>query len=576
MASFTPTGRRGLSDSSVTDEELLLRNFARDLCTCTESELRNRWKGKYAHALRECKVDFESRAHKHNPIYHIARNVFFDNKIGKPDEKRFLYAPFHRDVLSKEVMDYFTTELKYRKAGLIGIASRDMFKSVFNHGAIPLHFALRMKYLFGRDSRICLVHHKQEQASAALVKLKDQLAHPYMKEIWSGDDDGFCFVGDPDRTGTQHDFNWPCRERGRQQEPSLFAVGLGGRRTGWHFDLVCFDDAVTEEHIESRTIREAAKLKYETSRFMLDPEGFEVYTDTPYHINDLTRKLIDAKVDGEPLYTSFVKGVIDEDTGTLLHPYRWPRDIIEKVRKEEIARRGNDILFMLQRMCSWQSDRLTVGDENWLKYVHVKTLDPKAMRILFIDPAWKDDEKNVGKGDDAAFSIVQFNTHGSTMMRTILDMTGSNEMTFSQGIKEAIRLMRKWRLQNVYIHERGGYTFSTMLRQECRNLPAPLPCHVMDLKMATMAKSDRIGALMHQFEAGRVQINSHLKGTECYWDKFRGQFLDWPQTDGHEDYLDATAFSCDTQIMEEWAPMPMRPSRQIQPPRPQLTRYCGV
>jgi len=550
------------------DEEQLLRNLNRDLCTLTREEILAEWNGTPRDLLAEQGVDLEKLLVDHNPIYFLAQEVWFDNKKGATDEKRFLYAPFHRDILCKAVIEYALQTPAERKAGLVLVFPRDTFKSVFNHGVIPHWFSLRMKRLHKRDARICLSHHKELQASASLVRLRDKASHPFMKDNWPE-----FYHPDPKALGSMTLFNWPCKETGRQQEPSVYAIGLGGTMTGWHFDLMNPDDSVTEDHINSRPIREAAKDKYEATRFMLDAEGCEVYTDTPYHVNDLTRKMVEANVEGVPLYAREIRPALS-DEGILLHPFRLSKEVLEKRRKEEIARRGTDLLYQLQYQCSWKADRTTVADESWFRFIDPLDINPRSWRVLFIDPAWKGD-KNWGSGCDAGFAAIQFERRERNLFRILLDGAASNEMSQSDGIREAIRIGRKWGITTFYAHEPGGYGYTTTLKQESRNDGWTMDALELSGRSAQAAQPTRIGGLMRQLEQGRFFINSALKGGEFFEMKWKPQILDWPQAEP-DDAIDATAHSCSEEVMEKYAPLPSRSSMKSQKEAPTAyrTRYC--
>ena len=196
--------------ASERDKQELLRHLQRDLSTCMKHEMDERW-GETERAAA-CQVMSESLKREvgwaeivpenHNPAFYVAEKCWFDNKAGDP---RWLWPPYHRDLLCDQAMTYLT-QPNPKVCGKLFEGPRDTFKSTFSHGVIPMTVTLRDKHLFGKDARVILRHHKEQMASANLVRLKDKFRfHPWVREVW-GDacpdygDKGF---------GTQTEFDLP-------------------------------------------------------------------------------------------------------------------------------------------------------------------------------------------------------------------------------------------------------------------------------------------------------------------------------------------------------------------------------
>ena len=129
-------------------------------------------------------ASFASLVANHNPIYYLAERTFFSNKAAK-DNPRFLYPPFHRDQLCRIIMEHIL-EPPSLMAALVLLAFRYGYKSTFNHGAVPLWYALRRKHLDDTDALIVLRHHKEQMASANLVRIKNQLRYnEWLNRVWA-------------------------------------------------------------------------------------------------------------------------------------------------------------------------------------------------------------------------------------------------------------------------------------------------------------------------------------------------------------------------------------------------------
>lgn len=549
-----------------TAETELLKAWSRDLATCLAEEIPPRWSAPERSAIDKLDpLGFDGRLRDHSPLWFLASNIFFDNDPG------LLHAPLHRDVVCREFEDYIYRDGAADSAGLLLLIQRDSFKSTFSHGVLPLGFTLRMKHLYGEDARILLCHHKEAQASANLQRLKQKASHPWMKLTWPE----FAIEAGED-LGTKLAFNWPCKEVGRTAESSIMASGMGGRMTGYHFSLRINDDIVTEEHRDSKVMRDEAFDKYTAMRFLRDTrKSWEVNTGTPYHPNDLWSKLIRANVEGKPLYKSRLIAAIGDDD-RLSFPNRHTYDYLEKIRQEEISRSGNDDYFQLQMLCRYRSTRMIAADWNWMKFCKQEDVPASTYRCILVDPAWKGTE-NSGEGDSAAIAVLALERRGALVFRYILDGCISNTMTDAEGKAAIFSLMRRYGVTDVGVEEFGGKSFKQSLRNEAQTRGVWINV-LDDLKSQRTAKGQRITNFLAECQSGRVWL-----AEECdadFKEQFRDQLTDFPQLD-HEDALDCVAYSCDpaisARIVPRWndATIPHWQQEQEET-APRRTRYCGL
>jgi len=506
-------------------------------------------------------VGFEQRLESHNPVFYLAQRCWFDN------DPSLLHEPLHRDRICKALLEAYQDPQSDR-AGDGFFVQRESYKSTFAQGVFPMFILLRGKHIHNRDERILLLHHKEQQASANLQLVKSKLVqHPWLKEVWPE----FCMASEE---GTKLGFDTPCKNPGIYHENSVMAAGLGARMVGYHFDWIICDDIVTDEHINSKQVRDDAFQKYQTVRFMLDTIRGKVFlSGTFYHPNDLWQKLIKS---GNYRLMTIAAGEVQEDGSitNLSFPNRHTEEFLLRRRKEEADSSGNDDLWWLQYMLAVKSRRKVAADLSWLQECTRDEVPWEAMRLITVDPAWKG-TKNQGEGDDAAIAVLALAKIGSIISLYILDGIASNEMTDGEGRSEIFRYMNTYGVINVAPEEIGGQAFRQSLRNEAVSRGTPI--NVIDLKTRNVGKQYRISALFAQAENRRVFLCS-----DCDPDfaaKFRSQFADYPQLD-HEDVLDAVAYAYDPEITENYAPRWNQAAGAARQPRQapvqRRTRYCGI
>ena len=480
---------------------------------------------------------FEGRLTNHNPIYYLATQCWFDN------DPSLLYAPLHRDKFCKSLLEHYLAEVG-EYSGFELQCQRESFKSTFTHGVFASFIAFRGKHVHGRDERTALIHHKEDQASLNLVQLKlKSINHPWIKEVWPG------FHSNTDY-GTKTRFDWPCKVEGITEVPSILAAGLGSRLTGFHFDWMLYSDPVTDEHIDSKLVRDEAFNKYQASRYMLDTlRGKEVIDGTPYHIHDLHAKLIKANVGGKKLYKQLIISACDENYENLSFPTRHTKEFLKRRRREEIASSGNDFLWHLQYRCQAKASGLIATKPEWLKFCKSDVPPKNCWHVLIVDPAWKGGH-NSGKGDWAAGGVWVFEQRGILVLRYLIDGFHSNTMTSLDGEREMFRLMKTHGIVDVAVEEHGGYTFRGRLEEAATQ--RGMFINLIDLKSKQTNKQERIVNFLNHVQAGHVIITDDCPIKSAFIE----QFDEFPQClREHDDILDMAGYSCDPKVIELCGPV---------------------
>ena len=544
--------------------ETVSRELARDLSTRTEEEILEKWSGDELSAVNLILPEGGLRLFisGHNPVFYLAQKVFFDN------EPTWLYPPLHRDKICKALLDNLLCD-PGKTSGLILCVQRESFKTTLTHGAMALFFALRQKHVFGKDTRIALVHHKELQAGKNLVQLKQKAQfHPWLRANWPE----FCPNTD---IGTKTEFDWPNKVPGQTEVPSVVAFGLGAINTGFHFDLIIFSDATTDEHRKSKLVREDAVGRYRDTVTMVDTLAGRVsYDATFWHPQDLTQKLLKTEFDGKPAYTKVIVGAGGLHANKpLTFPARHTDEFLERKRQEIVAEQGNDAYWWLQYQNELRATDVAATDTNWLKFIPRREIPEGLWTCIFTDPCWKGTREQ-GEGDDAVHAVVGFETVGNITRRYLFDLVVSNSLTQHEGIREWVRLVNRYDVQDAAPQRYGGDGFLSALEDTCNSEGISMEFH--KLKNANKNKVDyRIAGLLQVIQGGYFYISEDCRHT----DKFIDQFIDFPQTD-HDDILDAVADCVDPNIVDHVMPVFKQSNfnaaygSTYEPPR--RTLHCGT
>lgn len=547
----------------------LLAEFERDLDVCIRSEMLERWSGSSQRAIESIlnRNLGEAVPADHNPLWRIALRYWFDN------DPSLLWEPLHKNWCIEFTNFYLSPRSTW--TSFMRLMQRESYKSTFSHGAEPMWVALRERHLKGKDTRLALLHHREQQASANLQRLRSKtVQHEGFKRVWPE------YAASEDY-GTKTEFDWKCRTNKRMSEPSVIAMGLGTRGTGLHFDFMWYSDPVTEEHINSKLIREEALLRYQASQFMLDTlVGKEAIDGTRYHLHDLHAKNL--KTNAKRLVVGAggfdpTTGKVDLENFPLTMPNRHTLAFLEERRQTEITRSGNDFLWWLQYQNQAKASNMLVAEWEWFQSCTVNDIPPSAWYVILVDPAWKG-TKNAGEGDDAAIEVWALAQVGSLVLAYFVDGTYSNLMTGEDGKAEIFRFMKRYGIIDVAPEERGGYAFKTSLQNDASS--RGLVINVIDLESSGQSKiHQRIPTFLAKAQRREVFICDSVPPSVLA--KFKEQVEDHPQNE-HEDLLDCGAYICDPAIAAAYVPRHGRGNfRSRFAPKPRedeskLTRHCAL
>lgn len=609
--------------------------FERDLCTCTYDEIQKRWPTARRDEIARVKGKpwDELVTRDHQFVYYLAEKVWFDNTRYRPDDDhapgaaicnpkckhRYLYADLHRDRYLRPITSYvIDPTIDEECDGVLALGPRDSYKSTLAAALLMAHI-LRCKHVDGFDARDVIAHHKFTMASRSLRRIAARFRfHPYMRRFWNE----YCPPEDCKQFGTQDEFTLPnAGFTGEQGEATCRAVGATASDTGSHVDLRVNDDLVTEDHINSKAIRDESKIKYEAAQFTRDTVGGkEVNFGTPYHVNDLWASMIRSNVEGESRYKVIIvpaigtrvklpdgrevtqsicrrcghgiddhpptegvpielapcvaEGCSCREAAIYAHPYRLTKAFLDKKMQAELSRTGRIVLWYLQYQCEGKSSYQTAASLDWIVWATQADIPEGATPIIFIDPAWKGTE-NQGEGDSASIQVHFLERRGGLIFRWVADGVHSNELTQAEGIREALRLSEQYNVSDFAPEEHGGYGFRTSLMAAGNE--KGIGVNIIELKMKQSGKDQRIVSWLRELEERRVIFCKDMNPELL--EALKDQVKDYPQLD-HDDAVDCAAYSCDPNVADHWVPKfrrrALRRAARSLPTEAPMTRHCGV
>ena len=112
-------------------------------------------------------------------------------------------------------------------------------------------------------------------------------------------------------------------------EPSVYAIGVGGAATGWHFDMHTLDDLVTDEAANSPIVMEGAIQSFKDWRALLDSQehSLEFTIGTHWAAHDLYYTIMydfDGHRHPDPTVEPRVRSIVED--GVIVFPemgYNW-------------------------------------------------------------------------------------------------------------------------------------------------------------------------------------------------------------------------------------------------------------
>jgi hypothetical protein len=432
----------------------------------------------------------------------------------------------YRDLgrLHVEFTKRIADDIDQRKRGYL--MPRGHFKSTIVSKSYPL-----WRLCHDPETRILIVGESDTVAAKNLKDIKWNLLNNQMLQSL------FPEIIPPDVNKTK----WTDSEillprNSSYDESSITTVGVGAKTTGFHFDLIIYDDMIGEKAAKSQAEMQAAIEWFDYAPGLLNNPAFgeEILIGTRWKpgIDDLYGYIIEglqateSETGRKTGFTWYIRAALEDEEGNPdrqngkpIFPERFTRETLE-----EIAAREKEYKFSCQYMNHPTAPGATDFPEEWIQYYTVdadrKTLNPcdgtkpvkltQLYRLSFYDPSAG------GKTAKAQNGICVL--AGSADRRIfILEPWGKN-CSFGDAIEQWHRLNDRFHChENWYeevgaqksvediIKERNTQVFCPHCKRKHRKL-RPLPFHPPGGK-GEMNKDERIRFYAQPaFQEGRVYL----------------------------------------------------------------------
>jgi len=353
------------------------------------------------------------------------------------------------------------------------------------------------------DIRICIISDTGHQARAIVY----QIATILMSNedlIWL-----FGYFYDSKKKWTESKITIAQRTK-IFREGTVEAYGFDTAVVGGHFDIMIYDDAVSEENSRTEYQRERLKTKYlKKFKPCLMPDGSERFRGTRYHFSDLYCTLMQDAFKDSTLVIPAIRLVNDREYSA------WPQLFpIRKLRK--LRRELGTMIFNAQFMNDTEAMKGSIFKYEWMRFCNRDDV-PKELRIFQgVDLA-------ISKKNTADyFAIVTVGQDPKKKEWYVLDSYRAR-LSFRQQTALIIQKFRQFDSIRVAIEANA---YQAAMVQEIRELSAVRARAVMTHK----DKVTRAWKLSALFEDGRIIF---VKGQET----LVNELLSFPGAD-HDDLFD--------------------------------------
>lgn len=324
------------------------------------------------------------------------------------------------------------------------------------------------------------------------------------------------------------------KRKGNPKEATVEAHGLvDGMPTGAHYDLLVYDDVVTQESVTTPEQMAKTTEAWELSRFLGKQGGRSWHVGTRYHYGDTYREIMEKGAAIPRIHPATDDGT---PTGK---PVFWTQEQLDELRKTQSA-----FTYSSQMLLNPVADQAQGFKREWLKYAEPS--GSNLNKYVLVDPA-NERKRNsdytamlvVGLGADRNYYILD-------IVRDRLNLTGRADTLFA--------LHAKWKPIAVGYEKYGKdsdiqHFEDRMRRENYRFSITPLGGRIK--------KEDRIRALIPLFEQGRVYLpeacfkNSDGRNTDLIRAFVEQEYLAFP-VGVHDDMLDCLARILDPDLPSIW------------------------
>jgi hypothetical protein len=424
-------------------------------------------------------------------LFYLGREVLENNWLGE----------IHSELSEMMMMP------DWKKALIL--VPRDHLKSTFCNSTFVVQEILR-----NFDTRILIGSETAEKAQAFLRTVKNFLIHPSITEIYG------------DMVGTKWTDSEIMVSRRRNpsiKEPTVDTCGIGGLKTGYHYDLMIFDDLVNLSNISTPEQIQKVINFYKQALPQLDPNGRMVVIGTRWHKKDLYGYIL--KNLSQEFQLKVVRKVIEDDR--IIYPERFKLDYIESLRREM-----GGYMFSCQYMNEPRDSDKEDFKEEWFSHYDRLSSQDVYNCYITVDPAIS---KLKGR-HNTGIVVGLVNQRGEVLFDCVLRGQFSPKDT----VDRVFELVSKYsEMPNVHYVDVGveAIGFQEMLVDEFdrRMQQTQVFFPLEELKPKQQSKIDRIRGLQPRYQRGNIW---HRRGA-C--DPLEEELL-WLGEGSHPDVADAAAY----------------------------------
>jgi hypothetical protein len=428
----------------------------------------------------------------------------------------------------REMVEFVSNQLSTHRLCLV---PRGCWKTSVNAIAYPLWRVLRANFLHDNPNHRVLI-------DSATVRLSSQILRTIARYCKNSETLVNLFGEVYDRKGhTAEELRlaFSLNKATGIKEPNFHASGVGGEKTGQHYEDIILDDLVTEQNYRTPLGRETVFNHYRYMNAIIESSEKEgqsttlTINGTRWHDDDLYGRLIkdDKKAieDGEmPIFTTLLRQAIDPVTGALYFPSK----LTEKVLAEKKRKMGS--LFHAQYQNDPNQDSAPFKPE-WLKWESPTSWSLSQIRMT-VDLAVKEEE--VSHGDYTAIVVAGWDHF---YQLHVLDVTMSNSMTMGRFFDEFFRLLRVWDVELVIIEDDHANALRTVLLREMTEHGLSVPIF-WQKNPKNIGKAKRWEQIQPYAERGGIKLSDRIPGAtkiEIIDEWERAPFAT------HDDFMDALA-----------------------------------
>jgi len=367
---------------------------------------------------------------------------------------------------------------------------------------------------------ICIFSHTRSASKSFLDQIKRELENnTLLKAVFSD-----ILYENPSYQSPRWslDLGLVVKRTSNPKEATVEAGGIiEGMPTGKHYDIMVFDDLVTENTVSTPEMITKASESWELSLNLGKPGCKIRYIGTKYHYNDLYTTILEREAAVPRIRTGVVEGV----------PILWTPEYMAERR----AAMG-PYTFAAQILLDPAAEQNAVFKPDWLRWYGKREGYGKYNRYIVVDPA---NEKNK-RSDYTAIIVFGVGEDGNYYVLDII----RDKLSLTERVKMLFDLFREYRPLRVGYEKYGMSTdiehIQTMMKAE------QFRFDIIPL-VGNVSKADRIRKLIPLAEQGKIYLpyereilHKNWEGRDYYpiKDFVNNEYLTFPFCP-HDDVLDA-------------------------------------